>query len=202
MKPKKAVTISIIATVLAPLARTETTGGAAQSKGFRTGGKNRNPTDDLEQHRVPEKGLRPAISADRSSVARLPARAPPSSRHIPECRAAAEYPPAGRPSNAACRRSSRPAFCHRRKPAAPNMRGTERPIGGLRNNSFESDAMALWPRPRAIKAGARPFRGDGGRGGGGVGCGEIRQRRSTRAYRPWPARWRGPARHRVRRAGR
>jgi hypothetical protein len=42
MKPKKAVTISIIATVLAPLARTETTGGAAQSKGFRTGAENRN----------------------------------------------------------------------------------------------------------------------------------------------------------------
>jgi hypothetical protein len=50
MKPKNAVTISIIATVLAPLARTETTGGAAQSKGFRSGVENRNPTDDLGQH--------------------------------------------------------------------------------------------------------------------------------------------------------
>jgi hypothetical protein len=38
----------------APLCRTETTGAAAQSKGFRTACKNRNPTDDLEQHRGPE----------------------------------------------------------------------------------------------------------------------------------------------------
>jgi hypothetical protein len=35
---------------------TETTGEAAQSKGFRTGAENLNPTDDLEQHRVPERG--------------------------------------------------------------------------------------------------------------------------------------------------
>jgi hypothetical protein len=41
---------------LAPLCRTETTGAAAQSKGFPTACKNRNPTDDLEQHRGPEKG--------------------------------------------------------------------------------------------------------------------------------------------------
>jgi hypothetical protein len=37
MKPKNPVTISIIATVLAPPCRTETLGVAAQSKGFRAG---------------------------------------------------------------------------------------------------------------------------------------------------------------------
>jgi hypothetical protein len=36
-----------------PWLRTETTGEAAQSKGFRTGSENLNPTDDLGQHRVP-----------------------------------------------------------------------------------------------------------------------------------------------------
>jgi hypothetical protein len=37
-----------------PWHRTETTLEAAQSKGFRTGAENRNPTDDLQQHHVPE----------------------------------------------------------------------------------------------------------------------------------------------------
>jgi hypothetical protein len=36
--------------------KTETTGGAAQSKGFRAGYRNPNPTDDLEQHCAPERG--------------------------------------------------------------------------------------------------------------------------------------------------
>jgi hypothetical protein len=56
MKPKNTVTISIIATVLCALGSTETTGAAAQSKGFRSGAENRNPTDDLEQHPVPRRG--------------------------------------------------------------------------------------------------------------------------------------------------
>jgi hypothetical protein len=41
--------------------RTETICGGAQSKGFRSGSNNRNPTDDLEQHRVPEKGPLPPV---------------------------------------------------------------------------------------------------------------------------------------------
>jgi hypothetical protein len=167
-------------------------------KRISSGAKNRNPTDDLEQHRVPEERRRPAISADRSSVARLPARALPSSRHIRECRAAAETPPADRPSNAACPRSSRPAFDRRRKPIALGTQGTEGPIRGPRNNSFGHNAIGLWLPLRAIKAGARRFRGDDGRGG----LREIRQRRSTRSCRPWPARSKGPGGHRVRQAGR
>jgi hypothetical protein len=161
MKPKNAVTVSIIATVLAPLG-TETTGGAAQSKGFRTGAKNSNPTDDLEQHRVERKGEGQAISAARSSVVRLPARALPSSRHIRECRAAAEYRPEGRPSSAACRQAIRPASAPRRKPVAPGTQGTGEPIAGPRNNSFGRGATAMRPPPSAIKAGTRRFRDDDG----------------------------------------
>jgi hypothetical protein len=199
MKPKNAVTVSIIATVLSALRTTETTGGAAQSKGFRTGRRNRDPTDDLEQHRVSEGRRTPAISAARSSVVRLPARALPSSRHIRECRAAAECPPAGRPSNAACRQAFRPASGLRRKPVAPGTQGTEGPIGGPRNNSFGRDATAMRLPPSAIKAGAWRYRGDDG---GRAGCGQIRQRRSTRSYRPWPARSKGPGRRRARQTGR
>src|SRR3954453_21915914 len=65
--PKNTVTISIIATVLCALGSTETTGGAAQSKGFRSGFGNPKPTDDLEQHRVAEKGaLLPVCGCGRA----------------------------------------------------------------------------------------------------------------------------------------
>jgi hypothetical protein len=67
MKPKNAVTVSIIATVLTRPWTTETTGGAAQSKGFRSGCKNLNVTDDLEQHRGPENGpLSPVCGCGRA----------------------------------------------------------------------------------------------------------------------------------------
>jgi hypothetical protein len=50
MKPKNAVTVSIIATVLKPPLddRNDTRGRTV--KRISSGSKNRNPTDDLEQH--------------------------------------------------------------------------------------------------------------------------------------------------------
>ena len=157
-KPKNAVTISIIATVLKPFAHRNDMRGRTVKR-ISNGSENRNPTDDLQQHRVREEWRRLAIWAARSWDARLPARALPSSRHIRECRAAAGHPPAGRPSNAACRRWSRPAFGRRRRPIALGMRGRERPNGGLRSNSSRRDATGLWPPPHAIMAGMRRLRG-------------------------------------------
>ena len=165
MKPKNAVTVSIIATVLSALATTETTGGAAQSKGFRTGCKNRNPTDDLEQHRVPERGvgrLFRLVGLRRCGFLRA------LGHHRVIFRSAAPRRSALRQAAHPVRHvgdAFRPAFGRRRNPIAPGMRGTEGPIGGPRNNSFGRDAIALWLPPRAIKAGARRFRGDDGRGG-------------------------------------
>ena len=161
MKPKNAVTISIIATVPSAPSRTETTCRAAQSKGFRTVTRIRSRLVIWSNTGFRKEKWGAAISAARSSAAQLPARALPSSRHIRECRGAVGHPPAGRPSTAACRRWFRRAFDRRRRPTALGMRGPERPIGGLRNNSYWRDAIGLWPPPRAIMAGMRRLRGWG-----------------------------------------
>jgi hypothetical protein len=187
MKPKNAVTVSIIATVLGSPWSTETTCEAAQSKGFRAVFENRNPTDDLEQHRVLERGEGWLFRLFGLRSCRILGAL---RHHRVIFRSAA-------PRRSTFRQATHPVRHVGKRFAGRSPRGAIRERQACEAQKGPSEGYGI------IHLGGVPSlcgrRRTQSRPARGVsemtmaGCGELRQPRSTRSYRPWPARSKGPA---------